>query len=161
MRTMAVVSTLVLVGALVAQGPVWAAEPVDKPAAADKKAENTAGKKANKKDARVISTSPDYLGLDPIYTTILDGDIIAGTLMLGIGLDIPDPQLRDSVSTNMPMLRDLYVRTMLSYTAVNIRPWRQPDVEDIAARLQSVTDRKLKRKGVRVLLAQVAIRLNR
>lgn len=137
-----------------------AAEPAAKPAA-EKKSENGAQKKANKKDARAISTSPAYLGIDPIYTTMLERDSVVGTFMLGIGLDVPDPGLRDYVSRNMPLLRDVYVRTLLVYTSVNIRSWRQPDVEDIAARLQAVTDKKLRRKGARILLAQAAIRLNR
>lgn len=117
-------------------------------------------KKPDKDTAHVISTSPSYIGVDPIYTTILDGDAVVGTMMLGIGLDVPDPRLHDEVSHMMPKLRDLYVRSMLYYTSVSIRPWRAPDVADLAAQLQQATDRHLKRKGVRVLLAQVAMRMN-
>lgn len=145
----------------------WAADPAaakDKVAGAtDAKSTNIkAEKKTDKKDSHAISTSPDYLGMEPIYTTILDGDAVVGTLMLGVGLDVSNPQLREYVTQNMPLLRDLYVRTMLSYTSISIRPWRQPNAEEIAARLQTVTDRKLKKNGAaRVLLAQVAIRLNK
>lgn len=119
-------------------------------------------KKKNDKDtAHVVSTSPSYIGIDPIYTTILDGDAVVGTMMLGIGLDVQDPRLHDEVSHKMPELRDLYIRSMLYYTSVSIRPWRAPDVVDIAAKLQEATDKRMKRKGaVRVLLAQVAMRLN-
>jgi len=42
-----------------------------------------------------------------------------------------------------------------------VRPWQQPDVSVIADRLQRVTDRALKKKGARVLLAQVAMRITR
>ena len=145
--------------------PTFAGGPPSKaPVASDKKTDNPADKKADKKsgknESHSISTSPSYLGIDPIYTTILDQDTVAGTFMLGIGLDVPDPTLRGQIVQNMPMYRDLYVRTILAYTSVNIRSWRQPDVEDIAARLQAATDKKLKHKGVRVLLSQVATRIN-
>lgn len=121
-----------------------------------------AGKKSKDKEkARVLSTSPSYIGLDPIYTTILDGDVVVGTLMLGIGLDVPDQQLHDEIVQTLPRLRDIYLRSMLSYTASGVRTWRQPDAEEIVARLQAATERHYKRKGVKVLLAQLAMRLNR
>jgi len=60
----------------------------------------------------------------------------------------------------MPQLRDGYVRSLMTFSATHVRSWRQPDVAAIADRLQVVTDRILKRGGARVLLAQVAIRLN-
>ncbi|MGB8602023.1 MAG: hypothetical protein WCD42_07490 [Rhizomicrobium sp.] len=165
--TVAFVGWAGLTGAVMASGPAPAGEA--KPAAKatetksghGKAAETKDGSKKSKENAHVLATSPSYIGIDPIYTTILDGDMVIGTLMLGIGLDVPDQKLHDEVVQNMPRIRDLYVRSMLSYTASGIRPWRQPSAEDIADRLQQATDRHLKRKGVRVLLAQVAMRLNR
>jgi len=132
--------------------------------AADEKApaEKSAAKDKDKKDkAHAASASPSYLGIDPIYTTIMDGDSISGLLMVGIGLDVPDEKLRAEVERIMPELRDLYIRSLLAFTATSVRPWRQPDAAAIADKLQRVTDLKLRRKGVRVLLAQVAIRLNK
>ena len=57
----------------------------------------------------------------------------------------------------MPVLRDAYVRNLMAFTANAVRADEQPDVTMIADRLQAVTDRALKRKGAKVLLAQVAI----
>jgi flagellar basal body-associated protein FliL len=130
------------------------------PALAAKEKTATEKNKERKEKVHAITTASTYLGVDPIYTSIFDGDDIVGTFMLGIGLDVPDTALRQTATVMMPMLRDIYVRTLLSYTVSNVRPWRQPDVEDLADRLQRATDQKMKRKGVRVLLAQVAIRLN-
>lgn len=106
-----------------------------------------------------ITQSASYLMLDPIYTTIMQGDRTAGLLMIGIGLDVPDPALRAQADHAMPVLRDLYLRSMMEFTAAAVRPWEQPDVTVIADRLQEVTDRALGRPGARVLLAQVAMRL--
>ena len=106
-----------------------------------------------------ITQSVSYLMIDPIYTTITEGDRPQGLLMVGICLDVPNAELRDDVTRLMPVLRDAYVRTLMSFTASSVRSWRQPDVSEIADRLQRVTDRTLQRKGARLLLAQVAMRL--
>jgi flagellar basal body-associated protein FliL len=119
------------------------------------------GAEARKPPVHKITQSVSFLGLDPIYTTIMDGNRPLGLLMIGIGLDVPDSDLRDRVTQSMPSLRDAYVRTLMSYTATSVRPWRQPDVGEIADRLQHVTDRMLDRQGARILLGQVAIRLTR
>lgn len=106
-----------------------------------------------------ITQSASYLTLDPIYTTITEGNKPQGLLMVGIGLDVPNDKLRAEASRIMPVLRDAYVRNLMAFTASSVRTWRQPDVAEIADRLQRVTDRTLGRKGARLLLAQVAMRL--
>ncbi len=121
-------------------------------------------KDKDKKDRKVavhkITQSESYLMIDPIYTSILDGNRPQGLLMIGIGLDVPNPVLRSRVDKEMPVLRDAYVRNLMAFTAAAVRSWQQPDVTLIADRLQGVTDRVLQKKGARVLLAQVAMRLN-
>jgi len=106
-----------------------------------------------------VTQSKSYLMVDPIYATIVTGDRPAGLLMIGIGIDVPDETLRAEADHAMPVLRDAYVRNMMAYAATQVRTSRQPDVVVIADRLQGVTDRALGRKGARVLLAQVAMRL--
>ena len=122
-----------------------------------------AGDKADAKKPAVhkITQSDSYIMIDPIYTSIFDGDRPVGMLMVGIGLDIPSSELRDKAQTNMPALRDAYVRNLMSFSAISVRAWRQPDVGEIADRLQHVTDRMLGRTGARLLLAQVAMRLKK
>lgn len=114
-----------------------------------------------KKATHKITQSESYVMLEPFYASIIDGSRPMGLLMVGIGLDIPDPLLRERVNTEMPRLRDAYVRSLMSFAAINVRSYRQPDVVDMADRLQGVTDRYLAKKGAKVLLAQVMIRLNK
>jgi flagellar basal body-associated protein FliL len=106
-----------------------------------------------------VTQSKSYLMIDPIYATIVAGNRPAGLLMIGIGIDVPDEKLRDEADHAMPVLRDAYVRNLMAFAATQVRTFRQPDVAVIANRLQGVTDRALGRKGARVLLAQVAMRL--
>lgn len=127
----------------------------------DGKAEKGDKKEKKKNAEHKITQSESFLGLDPLYTSIMDGNRPLGLLMVGIGLDIPDKELRERTDREMPKLRDAYVRALISYTATHVRSWRQPDVASLADRLQQVTDRVLgKKDAARVLLGQVAIQLN-
>ena len=115
--------------------------------------------KAQKAPEHKTTQSKSYIMVDPIYTTIVADNRPAGLLMVGAGLDVPDDKLRDEVTRSMPVLRDAYVRNLMTFTATVVRTDSQPDVGLIADRLQAVTDRALKKKGAKVLLAQVAIRV--
>lgn len=120
-----------------------------------------AGEGGGKSPKHKVTQSASYVMIDPMYSTILDGDKPVGMLMIGIGLDIPDEKLRAEAQHALPVLRDAYVRNLLNYSTTAVRSWKQPDVTLIADRLQGVTDRALGRKGARVLLAQVAMRLTK
>ena len=115
--------------------------------------------KAQKAPVHKTTQSKSYIMVDPIYTTIVADNRPAGMLMVGAGLDVPDSALRDEVARSLPVLRDAYVRNLMTFTANVVRTDAQPDVGLIADRLQAVTDRALKKKGAKVLLAQIAIRV--
>jgi flagellar basal body-associated protein FliL len=115
--------------------------------------------KSQKKPQHKVTQSQSYLEVDPIYTTIVSDNHPGGMLMIGMGLDVPDSVLRDEVARSLPVLRDAYVRNLMAFTSSSVRTDSQPDVGMIADRLQDVTDRALKKKGAKVLLAQVALRV--
>ncbi|MEP6831407.1 MAG: hypothetical protein ABI963_13785 [Rhizomicrobium sp.] len=108
-----------------------------------------------------LTQSISYLSLEPIYATIVDDNRARGMLMVGIGLDVPDAALREVATRSMPVLRDAYVRNLIAFTATAVRTDAQPDVTRIADRLQNITDRALGKKGAKILLAQIAIRVTR
>jgi len=116
---------------------------------------------ANAPAQRKTTQSESYIMIDPMYASILDGIKPRGLLLVELGLDVPDAKLRDRVTQNLPALRDAYVRSLLTYAASAVRPWRQPNVEDIANRMQAITNRVIGREGAKVLMAQTAIRLTR
>jgi len=115
--------------------------------------------KSQKAPEHKTTQSESYIMMDPIYTTIVTDNRSGGMLMVGAGLDVPDPVLREDVNHSMPVLRDAYIRNLMAFTANVVRTDAQPDVGMIADRLQAVTDRALKKKGAKILLAQVAIRV--
>jgi flagellar basal body-associated protein FliL len=114
---------------------------------------------AQKAPEHKITQSKSYLSLDPIYTTIVDDNHAQGMLMVGVGLDVPDEALRTVATRSLPVLRDAYVRNLMAFTSSSVRTSAQPDVSQIADRLQGVTDRALGKKGAKILLAQVAMRV--
>ena len=111
--------------------------------------------------AHKITQAVSYVGLNPMYATVLDNGRPVGLLLVSIGLNIPDATLRASVLRALPVLRDSYLRTLMSFTAAAVRPWRQPDVNVIARRMQGVTDHSLHSQGAKVLLGQVMIRISK
>jgi len=110
---------------------------------------------------RKTTQSESYVVIDPMYATILEGSRPRGLLMIEIGLDVPDAALRAQVSHALPTLRDAYVRSLIAYGATAVRAFRQPSVEDIADRMQIVTDRVMGKPGAKVLIAQTAMRVRR
>jgi len=108
-----------------------------------------------------ITQSESYRMLEPMYATVINGDKPSGTLMVAIGLDIPNVALRHDADRALPILRDAYIRSLMAYAWSHVRPWIQPDVVEIAARLQKVTDTTLRKPGARVLLAQVMVRITK
>lgn len=137
--------------------PVWLGFLALLPAAA-LAAEDTSPPKSSE---HKLTQSKSYLPLEPIYATIVDDNRAQGMLMVGMGLDVPDDALRDVATRSMPVLRDAYVRSLVAFAATAVRTTTQPDVTQIADRLQTITDRALGKKGAKILLAQVAIRVTR
>jgi len=119
------------------------------------------GGKEQKAPEHKTTQSKSYIMVDPIYTPIVTDNRASGMLMVGAGIDVPNEELREVVVRSLPVLRDAYIRILMSFTANVVRPDAQPDVGMIADRLQAVTDRALKKKGAKILLAQVAIRVTK
>jgi flagellar basal body-associated protein FliL len=115
-------------------------------------------KKSQKAAGHKISQSPSWIELEDFYTTIMGSGRATGMLMVRVGLDVPDAKMRENVERSMPVLRDAYLRSLMSYTATYTRLDTPPDSIAIADRLQGVTDRALNKKGAKVLLRQVALR---
>jgi len=109
------------------------------------------------KPAHKETQSDSFIMVEPMYTTIVDAGRPQGLLLVAVGLDVPNAGLRAEVEHGLPVLRDIYVRSLMAFTAAAVRPTVQPDVTMIAERLQRLTDKALHKKGARVLLAQVAI----
>ena len=151
MRSTRLFSTALILAALLAAGPALAAGGGG----------HGGEKKSEDKGKRKLTQSETYIEFEPIYTTVIERDRPSGMLMITFGIDVPDSHLRHEADHAMPVLRDAYVRNLIAFASSSVRLTRAPDVEQIAARLQRVTDRALGRKGATILLSQVAMRITR
>src|SRR3954470_3502907 len=70
------------------------------------------GPKKQKAPEHKTTQSESYIQFDPIYTTIVSDNRAAGMLMVGAGLDVPDPAMRNNITHALPVLRDAYVRNL-------------------------------------------------
>jgi flagellar basal body-associated protein FliL len=122
-------------------------------------AEDSKDAKNQKAPEHKITQSASYTGIDPIYVTMMEDDHPIGMLTVEIGIDVPDEALRDVVNRSLPVLRDAYLRNLMSFSSTTVRADFQPDVAIIAGRLQAVTDHALGKKGAKVLLEQVVMRV--
>src|SRR5258707_7622053 len=84
--------------------------------------------KAQKAPEHKTTQSKSYIMVDPIYTTIVADNRAAGMLMIGAGLDVPDERLREEITRSMPVLRDAYIRQLMTFTTHIVRTDAQPDV---------------------------------
>jgi hypothetical protein len=148
------IPVLLALAVLLAAGPAMAAE-----SAKSSDSTKSDGSDNQKAPEHKITQAQSYLTVEPIYATIVDDDRPIGMLMVGMGIDVPDAKLRDVVISALPVLRDAYVRNLMAFTAVSVRGDAQPDVTTITTRLQAITDRALGKKGAKVLLYQVALRV--
>lgn len=114
--------------------------------------------KKQKAPEHKLTQSESWVDLEDFYTTIVGDSRATGMLMVRVGLDVPDAHMREDIERSMPVLRDAYLRSLMAYTSTYVRLDAQPDVTEIAGRLQAVTDRAMKKKGARILLRQIALR---
>ena len=79
-----------------------------------------------------------------------------GVLTVEVGVDAPDPALRDKVDLYTPLLRSAYISALQPY-GLGL-PWGAlPSADYISMTLQRETDRVLGRRGARLLLGSVLI----
>ena len=98
-----------------------------------------------------------HIEMEPILTTIVTDNQAAGMLLVAASLDVPNEALRAEVTRSLPVLRDAYIRNLMSF-ATMVRVDSPVDQQQIAERLQRVTDRALKKKGAKLLLTHVEMR---
>ncbi len=97
---------------------------------------------------------PSYLSLKPVTVTMVRPDGRRGVLTVDVGIDIPDPRLRDDADLYMPLLNSAYVSALQPY-ALGLAPGQLPNADYIAMVLQRATDQVLKRRGAKLLLGSI------
>jgi hypothetical protein len=97
-----------------------------------------------------------YLQLETLAATIVRPSGRRGALTVEIGIDAPDPALRDRVELSQPILRDAFVGKLQAY-ALSLSPGAPPNADYISITLQRETDRVLGQRGARLLLGSILV----
>jgi hypothetical protein len=79
-----------------------------------------------------------------------------GVMTIDVGIDVADGGLRHRAEQSTPLLRDAYLREMLTY-APTLGAGQPPNPDVIGAMLQRATDRALGRPGAKLLLGAILI----
>ncbi|WP_420434695.1 hypothetical protein [Hyphobacterium sp.] len=109
---------------------------------------------------RILTSSEDFVPLDPLTATVHSDFRLRGILHIEAGLDIPDNRLRRRAVSLMPRLRDRYVSALAMYAGANYSYGEVPDADRIAVILQQATDEALGQDGAEVLLGMIIIHEN-
>ncbi len=78
-----------------------------------------------------------------------------GTMVVDMGLDIPDAALRRRAQLNAPRLRDALRTALANYSSVYYRVQTAPNPTELTRQMQIAVDRVLGAEGAQVLLANI------
>jgi len=102
-----------------------------------------------------LTSAESYVPLPTLSAAVLQRSAIYGTVVLDMGLDIPDGDLRWRARANEPRLRDALRTALATYASTYYRDRTAPDPAVLTRLLQQAVDRTLNAQGARVLLANI------
>jgi hypothetical protein len=102
-----------------------------------------------------LTSAESYLPLPTLSAGVLQRHSTAGTIIVDMGLDVPDVELRRRARLNEPRLRDALRTAIANYASTYYRDHTAPDPAALTRLMQQAIDRVLGAPGARVLLANV------
>lgn len=102
-----------------------------------------------------LTSAQSYMPMPTLSAGVLQRYSTAGTIIVDMGLDVPDATLRNRAQLNAPLLRDALRSALSTYASTYYREHTAPDPTTLTRLLQASVDRTLGAQGARVLLANV------
>lgn len=102
-----------------------------------------------------LTSAETYLPMPTLSAGVLQRNTNQGTMVVDMGLDIPDEALRRRALLNAPRLRDALRTALASYSSVYYRVHTAPNPAELTRQMQMSVDRVLGAQGARVLLANI------
>lgn len=97
-----------------------------------------------------------YIQFNTLTVTVGRPDGRRGVLSIEAGVDVADPGLHTRADQSKPILRDAYMRWLTTY-GLSLSPGTPPNLDQMQAELQRITDRTLGRAGAKVLVGSVMV----
>lgn len=102
-----------------------------------------------------LTSAESYVPMPTLSAGVLQRNMNQGTMVVDMGLDIPDETLRRRALLNAPRLRDALRTALASYSSVYYRVQTAPNPAELTRQMQMSVDRVLGAQGARVLLANI------
>ena len=102
-----------------------------------------------------LTSAVSYLPMPTLSAVVLQRHSTAGTIVVDMGLDVPDAALRRRARINGPRLRDALRTALAAYATAFYRDRTAPDPIALTRLMQQGVDRLLGAPGARVLLANI------
>jgi flagellar basal body-associated protein FliL len=102
-----------------------------------------------------LTSAESFLPMPTLSAAVLQRNASLGTVVVDMGLDIPDDALRRRAQLNAPRIRDALRTALATYSSTYYRDRTPPDPSTLTRLLQSSVDRVLGAQGARVLLVNI------
>jgi flagellar basal body-associated protein FliL len=102
-----------------------------------------------------LTSADSWLPMPTLSAFILSRTSADSTIIVDLGIDVPDATLRRHANANGPRLRDALRTALSTYSNTYYRMQTAPDPATITRLLQQAVDQTLGRPGARVLLVNV------
>ena len=102
-----------------------------------------------------LTSADSYMPIPTLSAGVIQRYDTVGTMIIDMGLDIPDPALRTRAQANAPLLRDALRTALATYASTYYRERTCPDPDTATRLMQSAVDRTLRAPGARVLLVNI------
>lgn len=102
-----------------------------------------------------LTSAESFIPMPTLSAGVIQREATRGTLVVDMGLDIPDATLRARANANAPRLRDALRTALATYASTYYRDRTAPDPNQLARLMQSAIDRTLGAQGARVLLTNI------
>jgi hypothetical protein len=102
-----------------------------------------------------LTNADSYMPIPTLSAGVLQRQSNMGTIVVDMGLDIPDADLRRHAQFNAPRLRDALRTALATYSSTYYRDRTAPSPDTLTRLMQQAVDRTLGAAGARVLLVNI------
>ena len=127
------------------------------PAAASGAGGSSASQQAPASRQERLTSAETYMPMPTLSAGVLQRNTNQGTMVVDMGLDIPDADLRRRARLNAPRLRDALRTALATYSSTYYRVRTAPDPTELTRQMQAAVNRVLGAQGARVLLANIIV----
>ncbi len=102
-----------------------------------------------------LTSAESYVPVPTLSAGVIQRQMSNGTIVVDMGLDIPDAELRRRALLQAPRLRDSLRTALATYASTYYREHTAPDPTTLTRLMQQSIDRLLGAQGARVLMVNI------